>query len=146
MLLFSCALLFYDPMDCSPSGSSVHGIFQARILEWLAISFPRGSSWPRVKLASCALQVDSLLMSHQGNLEKCVEVPRIPWPKLLLPILLNLRSTLFGTHKLSPFEIITGCPMHLVPASFDPQVTKREILQYCKSLIASIKSNFAFIE
>ena len=35
------------PMDCSPSGSSVHGIFQARLLEWVAISFSRGSSWPR---------------------------------------------------------------------------------------------------
>ena len=34
-------------MDCSPPGSSVHGIFQARILEWVAISFSRGSSWPR---------------------------------------------------------------------------------------------------
>ena len=32
-----------DPMDCSPSGSSVHGISQARILEWVAISFSRGS-------------------------------------------------------------------------------------------------------
>ena len=30
-----------DPMDCSPSSSSVHGIFQARILEWIAISFSR---------------------------------------------------------------------------------------------------------
>ena len=36
-----------DPMDCSPPGSSVHGILQARILEWVAISFSRGSSWPR---------------------------------------------------------------------------------------------------
>ena len=36
-----------DPMDCSPSGSSVHGILQARVLEWVAISFSRGSSWPR---------------------------------------------------------------------------------------------------
>ena len=36
-----------DPMDCSPPGSSVHGIFQPRILEWVAISFSRGSSWPR---------------------------------------------------------------------------------------------------
>ena len=36
-----------DPMDCSPPGSSVHGILQARILEWDAISFSRGSSWPR---------------------------------------------------------------------------------------------------
>ena len=34
-------------MDCSLSGSSVHGIFQARVLEWIAISFFRGSSWPR---------------------------------------------------------------------------------------------------
>ena len=36
-----------DPMDCSPPGSSVHGIFQARILKWVAISFCRGSSRPR---------------------------------------------------------------------------------------------------
>ena len=34
-------------MDCSSSGSSVHGILQARILEWVAIPFSRGSSWPR---------------------------------------------------------------------------------------------------
>ena len=37
----------YDPMDCSLSGSSVHGIFQARILDWIAISFSRAASWPR---------------------------------------------------------------------------------------------------
>ena len=36
-----------DPMDCSPPGSSIHGIFKARVLEWIAISFSRGSSWPR---------------------------------------------------------------------------------------------------
>ena len=35
-LLQSC-LTLWDPMDCSPPGSSVHGIFQARILEWVAI-------------------------------------------------------------------------------------------------------------
>ena len=34
-------------MDCRPPGSSVHGIFQARILEWVAFPFSRGSSWPR---------------------------------------------------------------------------------------------------
>ena len=34
-------------MDCSPPGSSVHGIFQARVLEWVAIAFSRGSSQPR---------------------------------------------------------------------------------------------------
>ena len=39
----SCPTLC-DPMDCSPPCSSVHGILQARILEWVAISFSRGSS------------------------------------------------------------------------------------------------------
>ena len=38
--------IFCDPMDCSPPGPSVHGILQARILEWVAIPFSRGSSQP----------------------------------------------------------------------------------------------------
>ena len=42
----SCVRLC-DPMDCSLPGSSVHGIFQEIVLEWIAISFSRGSSWPR---------------------------------------------------------------------------------------------------
>ena len=42
----SCPTLC-DAMDCSLPGSSLHGILQARVLEWVAISFPRGSSWPR---------------------------------------------------------------------------------------------------
>ena len=43
----SCVQFFATPMDCSLTGSSIHGIFQARVLEWVAISFPRGSSPPR---------------------------------------------------------------------------------------------------
>ena len=46
LVAWSCPTLC-DPMDHSPPGSSVHGILQARILEWLAILFPKGSSWPR---------------------------------------------------------------------------------------------------
>ena len=42
----SCPTLC-NPMDCSPLGISVHGMFQARILEWVAIPFCRGSSAPR---------------------------------------------------------------------------------------------------
>ena len=45
--LLSCVWLFCNPVDSSPPGSSVHGIFQARILEWVTISFPRGSFRPR---------------------------------------------------------------------------------------------------
>ena len=43
----SCVRLFEDPVDCNPPGSSVHGISQARVLEWVAISFSRGYSPPR---------------------------------------------------------------------------------------------------
>ena len=43
-----------DPVDCSLPGSSIHGILQARILEWVAISFSRGSSRPRDQIqVSC---------------------------------------------------------------------------------------------
>ena len=42
----SCPILC-DPMDCSPPGSSVHGILQARTLEWVAMPSSRGSSRPR---------------------------------------------------------------------------------------------------
>ena len=42
----SCQTLC-DPMDCSPTGSSIHGIFKGGILEWVAIPFSKGSSRPR---------------------------------------------------------------------------------------------------
>ena len=55
-------------MDCGPPGSSLHGISQARILQWVAISFPRGSFWPRdLGCVSCIRQEDSLPLSHQGS-------------------------------------------------------------------------------
>ena len=50
----SCPTLC-DPMDCSLSGSSVYGIFQARVLEWIAISFSRRSSQPRNSPQSTAI-------------------------------------------------------------------------------------------
>ena len=55
----SCPTLC-DPMDCSLSGSSVHGILQARILEWVAISFSRGLPDPGIEAGSTALQADNL--------------------------------------------------------------------------------------
>ena len=57
-----------DPMDCSLPGSSVHGILQARILQWVVIPFSRGSSQPRDrKLRSSALQVASLPSEPPGK-------------------------------------------------------------------------------
>ena len=67
LLLFSRVWLFCDPMDCRPPGSSVHGISQARILEWVAISFSRGSSGPGIGLVSPALAGRSLPLRHQRS-------------------------------------------------------------------------------
>ena len=61
------ALILCDPMDCSPPGSSVHGNLQARILEWVAVPFSRGSSQHRVEPASPALQADSLPSEPPGK-------------------------------------------------------------------------------
>ena len=47
VLVSQSCLILCDPMACSPRGSSVHGILQARILEWITILFSRRSSWPR---------------------------------------------------------------------------------------------------
>ena len=60
-------LTLCDPLDYSQPGSSVHGIFQTRILEWVAISYSRGLPDPRIKSTSPALQVDSLPFEPSGK-------------------------------------------------------------------------------
>ena len=66
-VVHSCPTLC-DPMDCSLAGSSVHGILQGRKLEWLAISFSRGSSWPRDwTWVSCIAGRFFYHLSHQGS-------------------------------------------------------------------------------
>ena len=71
-LVTKSCLTLCDPMDCSLPGSSVHGISQARILEFVAISYSRGHSQLRnqthVSHKSIALQADSLPPSHQALL------------------------------------------------------------------------------
>ena len=53
-----------DPMDCRPSGSSVLGIFQARTLEWVAISSSRDLPDPGIEPRSPELQANCLPLSH----------------------------------------------------------------------------------
>ena len=59
----SCPTLS-DPMDCSPSGSSVHGIFQARVLEWGAIAF--------------SIAINYLPLIHSVTMDKSLNVSEIP--------------------------------------------------------------------
>ena len=57
-----------NPMDCSPPGSSVHGILWATVLEWVTISFSRGSSWPRDRICvSCIGRQILCYLSHLGS-------------------------------------------------------------------------------
>ena len=63
----SCPTLC-DHMDCSPPGSSVHGILQARILEWVAISSPGDLPDPGIEPRSPALQADTLTSEPPGRL------------------------------------------------------------------------------
>ena len=60
----SCPTLC-EPMDCSLPGSSVHGILQARVLEWVAISFSRGSSQPRDRtFVFCVSYIGKRILYH----------------------------------------------------------------------------------
>ena len=66
MLIQSCPTLF-DPMDYSPPGSSVHGMLQARILEWVVISISRGSSQHGSNPGLLHCQQIRYHLSHQGS-------------------------------------------------------------------------------
>ena len=59
--LFQSCLTVCNPMDCSPPGSSVHEIFQARILEWLPFPSPGDLLDPGIECRSPALQTDSCI-------------------------------------------------------------------------------------
>ena len=76
----SC-LTLCDPMDCSWPGSSVHRISQTRILEWVAISFSKGFSWPR----------DWTHVSHLAGKFLPTEPPRKPLTQLTGIIYWNLQ-------------------------------------------------------
>ena len=98
-------------MDCSPSGSSVHGIFQAWILEWVAISFSRGPSRPRDRTrVSCivgrrftvqatreAIVFLFIYVNREGNL---LFFFLTFWPPS--PDLSNLQPCISGNHQSGP--------------------------------------------
>ena len=79
---FHLCLILWDPMDCRSPGSSVHGILQVRILEWVPRPFSRGSSWPRDRIASPALQVDSLPTEPPGKPYRKHIVSQIRWTQI----------------------------------------------------------------
>ena len=86
--LLSRVQLFENRMECSPPGSSVHGIFQARILEWVAVSYSRDLPDKGIKPAPLSLAGGFLTTvppgkPHQLNLKNLKS--RGPWQKELIP-------------------------------------------------------------
>ena len=70
----SC-LTLCDPLDCGPPGSSVDGIFQARILEWVAISYSRWSSQPRYQThVSCISCTGRLILYYCTTWEPYISI------------------------------------------------------------------------
>ena len=94
----SCPTLC-DPVDCSLTGSSVHGISQARILDWTAISFSRGSSRHRNQTHISRIASGFLPLSHQGSPEKSDRV------KCQQTVLSLARPTLCISQRLGPGSV-----------------------------------------
>ena len=81
--LQSCPTLCY-PMDCSPPGSSTHEVSQARILEWVAISFSRGSSLPRnrTQLSSIADRLVTISVTRELRLSQVFNFIKLNYPQV----------------------------------------------------------------
>ena len=77
--LQSCPTLC-DPMDCRPPGSSVHGILQAGILEWVVMPFSRGSSQPRdqTQVSHIAGRFFTIRATRKADLKVCLATQSFP--------------------------------------------------------------------
>ena len=99
--LLSHVRLFFDPIDYSPPGASVHGISQAGILEWVASFFSGDLPDSGIERMSRALQADSLPMSHQCSPHCFLALNNIPvsgWTTLCLSV--YLPEDILGASKL----------------------------------------------
>ena len=120
----SCPTLC-DPVDCSPPGSSVHGILQARVLVWVAILFSRGSSRPREQTwVSCtAGRFFTVWTTREVLLSSCFT--SIYWPQFLPP----------GVTRNICFVVLS--PLVL-------QITVRLVLVSTPALQIRLQSSFIF--
>ena len=131
----SCPTLC-DPMHCSWPGFSVHGILQARILEWVATSFSRGSSWPRDRTqVSCAAGrfvtnwatrealpfVYPLLLSVFVHQKITGLLPLRPWI-CSSPLYILDTSRLSNLYTANIFFKSVACIFSLLRVSFDEQM------------------------
>ena len=86
-LVTQSCLSLCNPMNCSPPGSSVHGILQARILEWAAISFSRGSFQPRDQ--TCISCIGRWILCHWATREACLYIYAFHFISFISCVFLN---------------------------------------------------------
>ena len=99
----SCST-FGNPMDCSPPGSSVHGILQVRILEWVAVPFSRGFSTQGLNPGLPHCRQILFHLSHQGS-------PRIlEWVAYFSPRDLSDPRIKLGSHPLQADSLPAELP------------------------------------
>ena len=127
-----------NPIDCIPPGSSIHWIFQARVLEWVAIPFSRGSSWPR----------DQTLVPHIAG--RCFTV----WATREAPSYIHIHIYIYihtyiyvyiyiYIHIYVPFLNIMVFQMHCIPVLQNFKLTSMKSLR--KWLALGVLFHFCFI-
>ena len=87
LLVTQSCLTLCDHMDCSPPGFSIHAIVQARILEWVAVSYPRRSSWSRDWThISCISYVGRQILYHWATWEAQLDLSQFYFAAWVLPL------------------------------------------------------------
>ena len=135
----SCPTLCNPMDDCSLPGFSVHGIFQARVLERVAISSSRGPSQPRNRTqASYVSCIGRQILSHCATLEALTD--------LLIPVRLRLRTCVLPRGP-SPQHLLRCLPppprqfLHLQLQNLKPKWTHEECKLCCASVCFSLRSS-----
>ena len=114
-------LTVWDPMDCSPPGSSIYGIFQARILEWVVIFFSRESSWPRDRthISHIAGRLFTLWVTKESHLQPCL------LPKWKLP------AHTVGKHSSCSYQILSSLQKNGAQLNHIREAPTQTLLQDC---------------
>ena len=116
LLVTQLCLTFWDPMNCSQPGSSVHGILQGRILEWASMPSSWGSSWPKdqTRVSSIAGGFFTIWATREahnyisGYYSLALEEKTCPrvWFSLLTIVLLSMGSQRVGHNWATEQQII----------------------------------------
>ena len=112
VVLSKSTLCYSDSVDSSPSGSSVHGIFQVRILEWVAISYSKQSSWPRDQTCvSCVSCMARRIIHHCATWEAPIlHLLLAERPKGLLTDKLGGQECRFSDACMMCSKLLQSCP------------------------------------